>query len=393
MDLKTKVSFDDIAIAFSAKSDAALKNANFLFSVVNKPAISKLVIGFVKLTLSLHLPVRWAIKNTIFSLFCGGETIEDSQRTVANLGKFAIGTILDYSVEGKKTEKGFDHTKEEVIRTILQASKNKNTPFCVFKVTGLGPFHLLKKIQSNGDLTEEEQSTYRRVKDRLQAICQIAYRENIPILIDAEETWIQNTIDSLSYPLMSQFNKERAIIYNTFQMYRIDMLRNLKNAFQNATREGYYLGVKLVRGAYMEKERSRAEEKGYPSPIQPNKSATDADFNKGVKFCINNIQRISLVCGSHNEYSNYYLAMLMEKHNIPPNNPETCFAQLYGMSDNISFNLAKAGYNVAKYVPYGPVKSVIPYLFRRADENTSVVGQSSRELTLIKKELKRRRLI
>ena len=393
MDLKTKVSFDDIAVAFSAKSNADLKKTNFLFSVVNKPVISKLATGFVKLALSLHLPIKWAIKSTIFSLFCGGETIEDSQKTIANMGKFGIGTILDYSVEGEKTEEGFDNTKEEIIRTILQAKKNENIPFCVFKMTGLGAFDLLEKVQTGNDLTDEEQFAYTRVKDRVQSICQKAFDQNVSILVDAEETWIQNTIDNLSYEMMAQFNKERAIVYNTFQMYRIDMLQNLKNAFQNAVRDGYYLGAKLVRGAYMEKERDRAVEKEYLSPIQPDKTAVDADFDKGVKFCIDNKQRVSLLCGSHNEYSNYYLAMLMEKHSMTPNDPRVYFAQLYGMSDNISYNLAKAGYNVAKYVPYGPVKSVIPYLLRRADENTSVAGQSSRELTLIRRELKRRQTV
>lgn len=391
MDLKSKVSFDDIAVAFSAKSNTALKKANLLFSVVNKPTISKLATGSVKLALSLHLPVKWAIKNTIFSIFCGGETIEDSQKTISSMGKYGIGTILDYSVEGEKTEEGFDNTKEETLRTIEQAKENEDIPFCVFKITGLGAFDLLEKVQNKDKLTLEEESAYSRVRDRVQMICQRAFDTNTPILIDAEETWIQNTIDNLTYEMMLQFNKERTIIYNTFQMYCVDMVQNLKNAFQNAARDGYYLGAKLVRGAYMEKERDRAEEKGYASPIQPDKKATDIDFDKGVKFCIDNKQRISLVCGSHNEYSNYYLAMLMEKHSMAPNDPRVCFAQLYGMSDNISYNLAKAGYNVAKYVPYGPVKSVMPYLLRRADENTSVAGQSSRELTMIRKELKRRR--
>lgn len=391
MGLKSKVSFDDIAVAFSAKSNAALRKANFLFSVVSKPAISKIATGSVRLALTLHLPVKWAIKNTIFSLFCGGETIEDSQKNIENMGKFGIGTILDYSVEGEKTEERFDNTKEETIRTIVQAKKNQNIPFCVFKVTGLGAFDLLEKVQAGVVLSMEEQAAYDRMKDRVQAICQRAFNENVPTLIDAEETWIQDPIDQLAYDMILQFNKERAIIYNTYQMYRVDMLQNLKNAFQNSARDGYYLGAKLVRGAYMEKERERAQEKGYPSPIQPDKAAVDTDFDKGVKFCIDNKQRVSLVCGSHNEYSNYHLAMLMEKHRMQPNDSRVCFAQLYGMSDNISFNLAKAGYNVAKYVPYGPVESVMPYLLRRADENTSVAGQSGRELTLIRKELKRRR--
>ena len=390
MNLKSGVSFDDIAVAFSAKSDAALKKANFLFSVVNQPAISRLATGSLKLALSLRLPVKWIIKNTIFEIFCGGEAIKDCQRTIAKMGEFGIGTILDYSVEGEKTEEGFDRTRDEILLTIMKAKQDENIPFSVFKVTGLGSFDLMEKVQSGKKLTGEEQSAFVRLKTRVQMICQKAFEENIPILIDAEETWIQNTIDDLVYEMMVQFNKERAIVYNTFQMYRVDVMQNLKNAFQNAARDGYYLGAKLVRGAYMEKERERAEELEHPSPIQPDKNATDENFDNGVKFCIDNKQRVFLVCGSHNEYSNYFLAMLMEKHSMTNNDPRVCFAQLYGMSDNISYNLAKAGYNVAKYVPYGPVKSVMPYLLRRADENTSIAGQSSRELTLIRKELKRR---
>jgi proline dehydrogenase len=351
MDLKSGISFDDIAVAFSAKSNAALKKANFLFSVVSQPAISKVATGSVKLALNLHLPVIWAIKNTIFQLFCGGETIEDSQKTIANMGKFGIGTILDYSVEGEKTEEGFDNTMEETIRTIIQSQKDDNIPFSVFKITGLGSFDLLAKVQSKETLNNDEDDAFARVKSRVQTICAKAFELNVRLLIDAEETWIQNTIDDLAYEMMVQFNKDQAIVYNTFQMYRVDMLQNLKNAFQNAARDGYYLGAKLVRGAYMEKERERAEEKGYDSPIQPDKTAADVDFDKGVKFCIDNKQRVSMVCGSHNEYSNYYLVMLMEKHSMSTNDPRVYFAQLYGMSDNISYNLAKAGYNVGKYVP------------------------------------------
>ncbi len=393
MNLKSNVSFDDIAVAFSAKSDAALKKANFLFSIINNPLVSNLATGSLKLALLLHLPVKWVIKRTIFSIFCGGETIEDSQNTIVDMGKFGLGTILDYSVEGAKTEEGFDHTKKETIRTIEQAAKNKNIPFCVFKVTGLGAFDLLEKVQSGEKLSKVEEEDFDRVEGRVHTICEAGYEAKVPILIDAEETWIQDTIDKLAGEMMSKFNTERVVIYNTYQMYRVDMLQNLKNAFQNAARDGYYLGAKLVRGAYMEKERDRAEEQDYPSPIQPDKEATDTDFDRGVKFCIDNKQRIALVCGSHNEYSNYYLAMLMEKHSMTASDPRVYFAQLYGMGDNISYNLAKAGYNVAKYVPYGPVKSVMPYLLRRAEENTSVAGQSSRELTLIRRELERRKSV
>ncbi|MEM7107356.1 MAG: proline dehydrogenase family protein [Bacteroidota bacterium] len=391
MQLKSNVSFEDTSIAFQAKSDSALRKANLLFSVVNSPLISRLATGSVKLALWLHLPIKSLIKNTVFEHFCGGETIEESADTIASLANFNIGTILDYSVEGEDDEKSFDHTKAEILRTIEEASKRKHIPFSVFKVTGIASAHLLQKIQEGGALTAEEDHAFEKVRSRMKGICDLAFRKNVPVLIDAEESWIQDTIDSLAYEMMKAYNKEKAIVYNTYQMYRSDMLDNLKRAFHYAAMGSYHLGAKLVRGAYMERERERAEMKGYPSPIHVNKQATDASYDKGLAYCIDNKQRVYLINGSHNEYSNYYLALLMEKYSMANHDPRVWFAQLYGMSENISFNLAKAGYNVAKYVPYGPVKSVMPYLFRRADENTSVAGQSSRELNLIRRELKRRK--
>lgn len=391
MELNSKVSFENIAVAFEAKSTAALRKARFLFSVVSQPGISKIATASVKLALAFRLPVKWMIKKTIFELFCGGETIQDSQKTIDNMGKYGIGTILDYSVEGEKTEHGFDATRDEIIRTIEKAKTDSNIPFCVFKVTGLASFDLLEKIQEEGTLSGDKQAAFDRVKERVNTICKKAFDENVPILIDAEETWMQNPIDEMAYAMMALYNKKKAIVFNTFQMYRHDMLQNLKNAFQVAVREDYYFGAKLVRGAYMEKERERAKQMGYESPIQPDKEATDKDFNSGLKFCVDSKQRISLVCGSHNEDSNYYLALLLEKHSMKNNDERVWFAQLYGMSDTISFNLSKSDYNVAKYVPYGPVRTVMPYLLRRAEENTSVAGQSGRELTFIRKELKRRR--
>ncbi len=383
--------FNDTAVAFQAKSDKALRKANWMFTVVNHPFISQLATGLVKVALALRLPIKPIIKNTVFEHFCGGETIEESLKTVDELGQYGIGTILDYSVEGGESEEGFDSTRDEILKTIEAAKGNPHIPFCVFKTTGLANTPLLQKIQEGKPLTEKENDRFTRVQERVLTICQAAYDAGVPILMDAEETWIQKPIDDLAYDMMKRFNNERAIVYNTYQMYRKDMLQNLRNAFHYAAMHNYYLGAKLVRGAYMEKERERAEENGYPSPIHETKEDTDDHFNKGLAFCVDNKQRISLICGSHNDYSNYYLTVLLDKHNVGKNDQRVWFSQLYGMSDNISFNLAKDGYNVVKYVPYGPVKHVMPYLFRRAQENTSVAGQSSRELMLIRNEIARRK--
>lgn len=391
MQLKSNISFEDTSRAFAAKTDWALKKANMLFTVVNNPLLSSLATKSVKLALNLYLPISGMIKNTVFEHFCGGETIQDSEKTIQKLSEYHIGTILDYSVEGEKNEASFDMTKEEIIKTVEVASTADHIPFSVFKITGIADAELLAKIQADEVLNPDEEAAFERVVSRTREICQHAYELSVPVLIDAEESWIQDTIDKLAYEMMESYNKQKAIVFNTYQMYRSDMLDNLRRAFHYAAMNNYFLGAKLVRGAYMEKERDKAEEMGYSSPIQPDKPSTDRDFDKALAFCIDNKQRVSVISGSHNEYSNYYLALLMEKHGMKNNDPRVWFAQLYGMSDNISFNLASAGYNVAKYVPYGPVKSVMPYLFRRAEENTSVAGQSSRELLLIRSELKRRR--
>ncbi|MFY8036306.1 MAG: proline dehydrogenase family protein [Cyclobacteriaceae bacterium] len=385
------IQFDDTSVAFSYKSDRELKKANLIFSLVNNPTTSAIATSLAKMSLALHLPVKGIIRATVFEHFCGGETVEESEITIEKLAKFKVGTILDYSVEGEKDEAGFDKTTREILSTIDEAKKNPAVPFCVFKVTGLASFDLLEKVHAAQTLSAAEQEAFERVRNRVDQICRKSFEAGIPVLIDAEDSWIQNPIDALAYEMMRKYNSQKAIVFNTYQMYRADMLGNLRNAFHDAAMHNYFLGVKMVRGAYMEKEAERAAKLGYPNPIHPNKQATDDAFNKGLAFCIDNKQRISLVCGSHNEYSNQYLTVLMEKHSIPHNDNRVWFAQLLGMSDNISFNLAKAGYNVAKYVPYGPVESVMPYLLRRASENTSVAGQSSRELTLIRKELKRRK--
>ena len=384
------VKFDDTAIAFSYKSDRELRKANFIFTVVNHPSVSRLATGAVRLGMSFHLPIKGLVKRTVFEHFCGGETIEKADKTIQRLGEFNVKTILDYSVEGEKTEAGFDKTLDEILETFDKARQSTRVPFCVFKVTGMAQMDLLEKVQSGLPLTPGELSAFAKVKERADRICAKAFAMGIPVLIDSEQSWIQDPIDAMAYEMMAKYNRERAIVFNTCQMYRSDMLTNLQDAFRTAEKNHYFLGLKLVRGAYMEKERDRAAIRGYADPIHGSKEATDASFNKALEFCLDNRDRVSVVCGSHNEYSNQYLTMLMRKHSMKPNDDRVWFAQLLGMSDNISFNLAKANFNVAKYVPYGPVESVMPYLLRRASENTSVAGQSSRELSLIRKELARR---
>ncbi len=391
MEVEPPVHFDDTAVAFSYKSDSSLKKANFIFTVVNHPSISSIATAAVKVGLALGLPIKGLIKSTVFYHFCGGETIEKSEETIQRLAQFKVGTILDYSVEGAETEEGFDQTTLEILKTLDKAKDNPAVPFCVFKVTGMAEFSLLEKIQTKEPLSETEMEAFERVRNRINSLCLRASKFKVPVLVDAEDSWIQDTIDTLAYEMMEKYNKELPIVFNTYQMYRADMLSNLKEAFHKSAMNNYFLGVKMVRGAYMEKERERAEKMKYADPIHLTKEATDESFNKGLAFCVDNKQRIALLCGSHNEYSNQYLAVLMQKHGMKPSDNRIWFAQLLGMSDNISFNLARAGYNVAKYVPYGPVEAVMPYLLRRAAENTSVAGQSSRELTLIRKELKRRK--
>ncbi|MFM8913719.1 MAG: proline dehydrogenase family protein, partial [Flammeovirgaceae bacterium] len=317
---------------------------------------------------------------------------EDTVKTIDKLAHHRVGAILDYSVEGEDDEPSFDKTTEEILTTFDVAKDHPSIPFCVFKMTGLARFELLEKVHAKATLSEAESAEFERIKNRVDRICKKAYDLGVPILIDAEDSWIQDPIDAIAYAMMRKYNQEKAIVFNTYQMYRSDMLGNLKNAFHEAAMHNHFLGVKMVRGAYMEKERERAVKMNYADPIHPSKEATDDAFNKALAFCIDNKQRVSVMCGSHNEYSNQYLAVLMNKHGMRSDDKRVWFAQLLGMSDNISFNLAKAGYNVAKYVPYGPVESVMPYLLRRAAENTSVAGQSSRELNLIRTELKRRKL-
>ncbi len=385
------VDFNNLEIAFAAKNDKALKKTHFVFSTMKSNALVKAGTTLTKLALKSGLPVKGIIKRTLFDIFCGGETIEECVRTAAQMQKFRVGAILDYSVEGEKTETGFDSTCAEVIRTIERAGKSDNMPFAAFKITGVGAFDLLAKIHAGKELTAEEQAAYKRVEERVARICAKAAEVDVPVLIDAEETWIQKPIDDLTIAMMEKYNQGRALVYYTFQMYCHSMLENLRQLHGLASEKGYVLGAKLVRGAYMEKERARSVDLHYTDPIQPDKASTDRDFNEGLVYCVSNVAEINLFAGSHNEASNLKLAELITEHGLNADDKRVSFGQLYGMSDNISYNLADAGYNVAKYVPYGPIKASMPYLFRRAEENTSVKGQSSRELTLIEREIARRK--
>jgi proline dehydrogenase len=386
------ISFDNTDIAFKSKSNGQLNKAYWLFKIISFPLIVKIGKLLMPLSLTLRLPIRGLIKSSIFSQFCGGESINECKSTIEKLGKFNVGTILDYSVEGQHSFEQVEHTVQEIIHTIERGAEDPFIPFAVFKITGIADFSLLEKVSSGNHLTDSEKLEYLQVVSRIKRICKRAYECNLPIFIDAEESWIQQAIDDLAMEMMKEFNKERVIIYNTLQMYRWDRLAYLKSCLESSEHNNFFYGVKLVRGAYMEKERLRAKKEGYPSPIQADKLATDKDFDLALDFIVENNERFALCAGTHNEDSSIRLTHLMDKFKIDPSNNRFYFAQLLGMSDHISFNLSHAKYNVAKYVPYGPVKEVMPYLLRRADENTSVAGQTGRELSLILREKKRRKL-
>jgi proline dehydrogenase len=385
------ISFNNTEVAFSGKSNNDLNRSYWLFKLVSNSTFVNIGKSLTTFAIKTYLPIKALIKATIFKQFCGGETIHECDRTIKELGKFNVGTILDYSVEGKESEQDFDACQRETIETIEKAKNDEHIPFCVFKVTGLARFELLEKVSAKATLGPEEQKEYGRVQLRVSAICKAAYDAGVPIFIDAEESWIQEAVDNLANQMMVLYNTEKAIVYNTYQLYRKDRLSYLRVSFEKAKENNYFLGAKLVRGAYMEKERKRALEKGYPSPIQDSKENTDRDYDAAVEFCTEHIGRIAFCAGTHNELSSMKLAELMQKMNIPAGNKHIYFSQLLGMSDHISFNLANEGYNVAKYVPYGPVREVLPYLIRRAQENTSVKGQTGRELSLIIKEKERRK--
>jgi proline dehydrogenase len=386
------ISFDNTEIAFSGKSSKDLRRAYWLFKIVANPTMVSFGKWATNFAIKTHLPIKGMIKATIFKQFCGGESITESLKTSNQLAEYGVKTILDYSIEGKTEEKDFDQTVAEIIATIEQGKSNENIPFAVFKVTGICLFSVLEKVNNGiGNLDSETQEQYNKLHHRVDQICGAAFKANVPVFIDAEETWIQDSIDRLAKEMSLKYNKEKAIVFNTAQLYRHDRLAFIKSEIEHARTNNYFFGVKLVRGAYMEKERERAEKKGYPSPIQPNKAASDRDYDLAVETVLDNLDVTSACVGTHNEESSAKLAQQMIDRGIDKNDPRIYFAQLLGMSDHISYNLSHHKYNVAKYVPYGPIKEVLPYLLRRADENTSVAGQTTRELSLIIKERARRK--
>ncbi|MBS1650872.1 MAG: proline dehydrogenase family protein [Bacteroidetes bacterium] len=384
------VSFNNTENAFKGKTNAELNRAYWLFKLIGNSTLVKL--GAKLSPIALKVGFKSLFKKTIYKQFVGGETIVDCKQTVASLAKYNIGTILDYSVEGKESEHDFENCFNETIEAITMAKNNNHISFCVFKVTGMARFALLEKVSAGAELSNSEEKEWEKVQNRVEMICEASHNSNQAIFIDAEESWIQPAIDFLAIKNMALFNKEKVIVYNTYQLYRHDRLDFLKQNTQTAILKGYKIGAKLVRGAYMEKERARAIQKNYPSPIQANKNATDDDYNAALNYCIENINNIALCAGTHNEDSSKLLVNAIRLKNISFNHPHIYFSQLLGMSDHISFNLSLSGYNVAKYVPYGPIAEVMPYLIRRAQENTSVKGQTGRELSLIINEKNRRKL-
>lgn len=391
------LSLDNTQIAFAYKSTAELKRARFLFSVIQSPIIVSLATKLTPAIMNAGLPVNGIIRSTIFNQFVGGETLEETARVAKQLGAYGVQVILDYGVEAKEGEDNFDNVTERIMEAVEFAATQNNIPFVSIKITGIASLQLLEtlneapRLRSGIHDSEMEDAAWGRVKERMYAICDLASEKGVGILIDAEETWIQDPIDRLAIELMAEYNKEKVVVYNTYQLYRNDRYHFLQLSHKIAKEKNFKLGAKLVRGAYMEKERQRAKEHGVASPIHLDKDATDKDFDDAATFCIQNKETISFILASHNEQSNLKIARLMSEKGIAANDPHVHFSQLYGMSDPISFNMAKEGYNVSKYLPFGPIKDVIPYLMRRAEENSSVNGQTSRELLFIKQELARRK--
>lgn len=384
--------FDNTEVAFALKSNKELKRAKFLFEMIANPTMVKIGTNLTYFALNLKLPVKGLIRSTVFDHFCGGETEKECLKVVDKMYSKGVSSVLDYSVEGKEEEAHFDHTVEVVLRTIEYAKKNAGIPIVVFKPTGFGRFALYQKIGEGKPLTEQEQKEWERIIARFDLVCKTSYENDIIILIDAEESWMQDSADDLVEEMMIKYNKEKAIVFNTLQMYRWDRLDYLKSLHERAKAQGFHIGMKIVRGAYMEKESKRAEEKGYKNPICESKTATDINYDNAVEYMMNHIDTMAVFAGTHNEESSYKLMKLTEKQGLSHNDNRIWFGQLYGMSDNISFNLANKSYNIAKYLPFGPVKDVMPYLIRRAEENTSVAGQTGRELNLINTEIQRRKL-
>lgn len=385
-----KPDFTNISVAFSHLTDKELKRAVFLFSFITKPFWVNIGKFFLVIAKTLRIPYGWAVRKNVFRHFCGGETIEKCIPAMQKLSKANCFSILDFSAEGLEGEKNFDSVCAEIQRTIDFAGSNAGISFGVYKFTGMCEFSLLEKVSENAVLSQEDQLKWQKAKQRAESIFSLAASKNIPVFVDAEETWIQPAIDSMLEPMMEYYNKQSAIVFTTIQMYRSDSFGMVNTLIEKARAGNYIAGVKLVRGAYMEKERNRALRLGYPSPIHVDKASTDNAFNEAVRLCIQNIEHIHLCIASHNEHSCQMSADFMLHSGINYDDKRIWFAQLYGMSDHITFNLAASGFRVAKYLPYGPVEKVMPYLVRRAEENSSVAGQSNREIENLKRELKRR---
>jgi proline dehydrogenase len=385
------LSFENTEIAFCYKKDSDITRARLLFGALANPGLVKFGKSLTYFALNMHLPISWAIKPTLYKHFVGGESLEECEETVKLLNKFNVKSILDYSVEGGKDRVTMQRTLDETLRSVINAAKHPEIPFAVFKPTAFASQQVLTMASGEASINEKAEKDIQFFKESVELLCKTAFENNIPIMIDAEDSWYQPFVDQLVTEMMEKYNKQKAIVYNTLQMYRTDRLDFLKEALAKAKAGNYFLGMKFVRGAYMEKERLRAAEKGYPSPIQPDKYATDQNYDAGIAFSIANIDKISIFSGSHNEKSNLLLTELMAIHGLARNEKRIWISQLYGMSDHISFNLANEGYNVTKYIPYGPVRNILPYLIRRAEENTSIAGQTGRELALLKQERNRRK--
>lgn len=385
--------FDDIQTAFESKSNKDLKKASQLFKLMASPVLTKLGAVFFKIPFATDIPfVKPLVRGTIYKHFVGGETPTECLKVAKELHQYGVSSIMDYSVEGQESEEEFDHVKNEILGLIQISKENpQEVPCVVFKPTGFGSIDIYEKVGLKIPMTEEGNQKWENIKSRYLEVCQTAYDNGVPIMADAEHSWMQNAADDLMDEMKARFNHERCIVWSTLQMYRHDRLDYLKKIHEKAKRENYFIGFKIVRGAYMEIERARAKEKGYEDPIQPNKEATDRDYNLAIEYMVKHIDRISIFAGTHNEYSSELLTKLMAENNIDKKSYNVWFGQLYGMSDNISFKLGNLGYNTSKYLPYGPIKKVMPYLIRRAEENTSVAGQTTRELTLIQNEIKRRK--
>ena len=383
--------FDNTEVAFSLKTNAELERAYYLFKMIQNEPLVRIGSTVTNFALKINLPIEGLIRSTVFDHFCGGVTEEDCLPIIDKMFTKGVSSVLDYSVEGKENEEEFDATVEKIVKIIKFGQEKKAIPFAVFKPTGFGRFGLYQKITEQRELNTEEKSEWLRIVARFEKVCSIAHEKDVPILIDAEESWMQDASDNLVEQMMEKYNREKAIVFNTLQMYRHDRLEYLQELHQRAQKKGFYIGMKVVRGAYMEKERKRAEEKGYDSPICTNKKATDDNYNAAIKYMAEN-EKMAIFAGTHNEESSFLLMDLAKQFNLKNNDNRLWFGQLYGMSDHISYNLANQGYNVAKYLPFGPVKDVMPYLIRRAEENTSVAGQTTRELNLLTTERKRRKL-